>query len=210
MNYPKTIEFFRKAVSYDKLIFLLNFMTHLISVVNWYILLIQMTFLKSIRKHWSWTFLTRCGVTSISIGFISVNCQWSWMFLMRCGVTSILTGFISVNWHWSWMFLTRCRATSISTGFISVNYQWPRNIISRPRPAPNVRWCDIFIARTSETFTTIVIKWIIRDYWCLNWVYLVVKMPNLVNIDFYTCTLWDHNAKFLITAYRSNSWVPND
>ena len=27
---------------------------------------------------------------------------------------------------------------------------------------------------------------------------------------FDTCTLWDHNAKFLIMAYRRNSWVPND
>ena len=40
------------------------------------------------------------------------------------------------------------------------------------------------------------IKWIIRDYWCLNWVHLVIKMPNLENLEFYTCTLWDHNAKF--------------
>ena len=53
-------------------------------------------------------------------------------------------------------------------------------------------------------------KWIIRDYWCLNWVHLVIKMPNLGNLEFYTCTLWDHNAKFLIMAYRRNSWVPND
>ena len=29
-------------------------------------------------------------------------------------------------------------------------------------------------------------------------------------LNFYTCTLWDHNAKFLIMAYRGNSWVPND
>ena len=35
-------------------------------------------------------------------------------------------------------------------------------------------------------------------------------MPNLKNLEFYTCTLWDHNAKFLIMAYRRNSWVPND
>ena len=35
-------------------------------------------------------------------------------------------------------------------------------------------------------------------------------MPNLENLEFYTCTLWDHNAKFLIMAYRWNSWVPND
>ena len=54
------------------------------------------------------------------------------------------------------------------------------------------------------------IKWIIRYYWCLNWGHLVIKMPNLENIEFYTCTLWDHNAKFLIMAYRRNSWVPND
>ena len=57
---------------------------------------------------------------------------------------------------------------------------------------------------------TKVIKWIIRDYWCLNWVHLVIKMPNLENIEFYTCILWDHNAKFLIMAYRRNSWMPND
>ena len=36
------------------------------------------------------------------------------------------------------------------------------------------------------------------------------KILNLENLEFYTCTLWDHNAKFLITAYWSNSWVPND
>ena len=36
------------------------------------------------------------------------------------------------------------------------------------------------------------------------------KMPNLENLEFYTCTLWDHNAKFLIMVYRRNSWVPND
>ena len=54
------------------------------------------------------------------------------------------------------------------------------------------------------------IKWIIRDCWCLNWVHLVIKMPNLENIEFYTSTLWDHNAKFLIMVYRRNSWVPND
>ena len=54
------------------------------------------------------------------------------------------------------------------------------------------------------------IKWIIIDYWCLNWVHLVIKMPNLENLEFYTCTLLDHNAKFLIMAYRRNSWVPND
>ena len=40
------------------------------------------------------------------------------------------------------------------------------------------------------------IKWIIIDYWCLNWVHLVIKMPNLENLEFYTCTLLDHNAKF--------------
>ena len=36
------------------------------------------------------------------------------------------------------------------------------------------------------------------------------KIPNLENLEFYTCTLWDHNAKFLIMLYRRNSWVPND
>ena len=36
------------------------------------------------------------------------------------------------------------------------------------------------------------------------------KIPNLENLEFYTCTLWDHNTKFLIMAYRGNSWVPND
>ena len=36
------------------------------------------------------------------------------------------------------------------------------------------------------------------------------KIPNLENLEFYTCTLWDHNAKFLIMVYRRNSWVPND
>ena len=39
------------------------------------------------------------------------------------------------------------------------------------------------------------IKWIIRDYGCLNWVHLVIKMPNLENIEFYTCTLWDPQCK---------------
>ena len=58
--------------------------------------------------------------------------------------------------------------------------------------------------------TTYEIKWIIRDYWCLNWVHLVIKMPNLENIEFYTCTQWDHNPKFLIMAYKRNSWVPSD
>ena len=37
-----------------------------------------------------------------------------------------------------------------------------------------------------------------------------MKIPNLENLEFYTCTLWDHNAKFLIMVYRRNSWVPND
>ena len=36
------------------------------------------------------------------------------------------------------------------------------------------------------------------------------KIPNLENLEIYTCTLWDHNAKFLIMAYRRNSGVPND
>ena len=29
-------------------------------------------------------------------------------------------------------------------------------------------------------------------------------------LNLYTCTLWDHNAKFLIMVYKRNSWVPND
>ena len=29
-------------------------------------------------------------------------------------------------------------------------------------------------------------------------------------LNFIHGTLWDHNAKFLIVAYRENSWVPND
>ena len=33
---------------------------------------------------------------------------------------------------------------------------------------------------------------------------------NLENLEFYTCTLWDHNAKFLIKVDNRNSWVPND
>ena len=32
----------------------------------------------------------------------------------------------------------------------------------------------------------------------------------LENHEFYTCTLWDHNTKFLIKAFTGNSWVPND
>ena len=36
------------------------------------------------------------------------------------------------------------------------------------------------------------------------------KMPNLENLEFDTCTLWDPNAKFLIMAYKRNSWVPNE
>ena len=36
------------------------------------------------------------------------------------------------------------------------------------------------------------------------------KIPNLENLEFYICTFWDHNAKFLIMVYRRNSWVPND
>ena len=36
-----------------------------------------------------------------------------------------------------------------------------------------------------------------------------IKILNLENLEFYTCTLWDHNAKFLIMAYRRNSWVTN-
>ena len=37
-----------------------------------------------------------------------------------------------------------------------------------------------------------------------------MKNSELENLEFYACTLWDHNAKFLIMAYRENSWVPND
>ena len=36
------------------------------------------------------------------------------------------------------------------------------------------------------------------------------KILNLEYLEFYTCTLRDHNAKFLIIAYWGNSWVPND
>ena len=36
----------------------------------------------------------------------------------------------------------------------------------------------------------------------------IKKIPNLENLEFYTCTLWDHNAKFFIMAYRRNSGVP--
>ena len=42
------------------------------------------------------------------------------------------------------------------------------------------------------------------------WKEMACKIPNLENLEFYTCTLLDHNAKFLIMAYRGNSWVPND
>ena len=42
------------------------------------------------------------------------------------------------------------------------------------------------------------------------WKEMTWKIPNLENLEFYTCTLLDHNAKFLIMAYRRNSWVPND
>ena len=38
----------------------------------------------------------------------------------------------------------------------------------------------------------------------------VMQISKLLNLEFYTCTLWDHNAKFLIMVYRRNSWVPND
>ena len=37
-----------------------------------------------------------------------------------------------------------------------------------------------------------------------------MKNSNLENLEFYTCTLWDHNAKFLIMVYRRTSWVSND
>ena len=39
---------------------------------------------------------------------------------------------------------------------------------------------------------------------------MACKIPNLENLEFYTCTLCDNNAKFLIMVYRRNSWVPND
>ena len=37
-----------------------------------------------------------------------------------------------------------------------------------------------------------------------------MKNSKFGKSEFYTCTLWDHNAKFLIMVYRGNSWVPND
>ena len=42
------------------------------------------------------------------------------------------------------------------------------------------------------------------------WKEMAWKIPNLENLEFYTCTLWDHNAKFLIMVYRWNSWVLKD
>ena len=42
------------------------------------------------------------------------------------------------------------------------------------------------------------------------WKEMTWKILNLENLEFYTCTLWDHNAKLLIMVYRRNSWVPND
>ena len=42
------------------------------------------------------------------------------------------------------------------------------------------------------------------------WKEMTWKIPNLENLEFYTCTLWAHNAKFFIMVYRRNSWVPND
>ena len=41
------------------------------------------------------------------------------------------------------------------------------------------------------------------------WKEMTWKILNLENLEFYTCTLWDHNAKFLIMVYRRNTWVPN-
>ena len=32
------------------------------------------------------------------------------------------------------------------------------------------------------------------------WKEMAQKILNLENLEFYTCTLWDHNAKFLIMA----------
>ena len=49
--------------------------------------------------------------------------------------------------------------------------------------------CKYGVCRVPVRKVTTLIKWIIRDYWCLNWVHLVIKMPNLENIEFYTCTL---------------------
>ena len=37
-----------------------------------------------------------------------------------------------------------------------------------------------------------------------------MQNSKLENLEFYTCTLWDHNAKCLIMVYRRNSWVPNN
>ena len=42
------------------------------------------------------------------------------------------------------------------------------------------------------------------------WKEMTWKIPNLENLEFHKCTLWDHNAKFLIKVYRRNSWVSND
>ena len=42
------------------------------------------------------------------------------------------------------------------------------------------------------------------------WNEMTWQIPNLENLEFYTCTLWDHNANLLIMAYRGNSWVPNN
>ena len=42
------------------------------------------------------------------------------------------------------------------------------------------------------------------------WKEMAWKIPNLENLEFYTCTLWGPPCKILIMAYRSNSWVPND
>ena len=42
------------------------------------------------------------------------------------------------------------------------------------------------------------------------WKEMTWKILNLENLEFYTCTLCDHNANLLIMAYKRNSWVPND
>ena len=34
------------------------------------------------------------------------------------------------------------------------------------------------------------------------WKEMAWKILNLENLEFYTCTLWDHNAKLLIMAYK--------
>ena len=47
-------------------------------------------------------------------------------------------------------------------------------------------------------------------FWLYIWKEMTWKILNVENLEFYICTLLDHNTKFLIMAYRMNSWVPND